>query len=1013
MPSIRHLRPRKTVEPPSAPRVLDYYQILGVERTAPDTEITQAFRRLVAQCDVDPSYSPSATPQRHLATLSAAYAVLVDPAKRQRYDRQLEERQRREAEGSRQEAEGSRQTAGGSRQEAGGGPQGEAVASVPLVPSVPFVPSEQPAGARSQAATARRPARGVRRMAEGPRAAKVDRLGTTRLLSRQATTLTAKPGPDRVPLRHPDSSLRQKAVEAAKHSVWWGLSLLIHACAIWIMANWNIQMAAVERVVPGGKMDTGIVDEVKVTLPPLPPDTGVPGGPLGPDPPVEVFQPAPIMLDREVKAELAKVKQSAIIGVEMEGPYSGRYVRSRGIAGGRRGGGPGGPGGPGTTEVSESSVEAGLRWLASKQLSIGSWKADREEARWADPGLTGLALLAFQGAGYTHTKGQYQDIVRRGLAYLKDVQDGEGCIALSAYVDGGAHKRVGGYMYNHGIATLALTEAYGMTKDLRLRERAERAVDFICKTQNSTGGWRYYANSPDADSSVSGWMVMALRSARLAGIEVPQKVFDGARRLFDSVTDKETGATSYMPGLPPSSAALIAVGLLCHQYLGMKSDDPYIDLASAAINKFPPVWLDVPRGEGMALENLPKTNPGANDYYFWYYANLALHQKRSEAWEKWHPQVRDLLTQQQLHDGPHVGSWPPLDRWSLRGGRVYSTCLGILCLKVYYRYSPIYKEVADPVLAAFGEAVTAYNDFVEAVPLKNEATAKARAKAQEALEGFLAKSEPKPNAPPDEPSRKRRGEAAKMLIAIAREAGEHDKAIALLNEIPTRFPGLLSDAERTSVLADCHLVHSRSLAAAGKADEAHREESKAVNIYFAAVKADPKLNPARALWTADRLFERDEWQKARELYESQAALIPKKVDPKTLQGGRAAYVCRQIFYCYNKIGLYSNAAEWLKRYEGIVGPSMALLRERADLERAQKQYPAARTIYETLMKRAAPYSTDWWRAKADQLEMFLLEGQRAHVDAEVGKLELFNPQLGGPQLRPRLLDLRRRAQAGS
>ena len=992
MPSIRSLRPKKPAEPAPAPRVLDYYQILGVERGASEAEITQAFRQLVAQCDVDPNYSPSAPPQRHLATLSTAYSVLVDPAKRLRYDRMLDERQ----EGSRQSAEGSRQ-----EEVASSVPQ---VSPVPRVPPVPSVP-------RRQAAAGSRPSK-----REGPLAAKAKRLAPTRILGRPATASAARHG--HAPIPHPGSPWRERIKETGKHSLWWGLSLLIHGCAIWITANWNIRMAVVERPVSSGKIDISrLIEEVKVTLPELPHDTGVPGGgSMGDDPPLETPQPPqPMPLEADLKFDPKKIEMTAVIGPEVPSAYARRPA----LSGGKRSGGPGlgpgdGPGVDGGDEVSVSSVLAGLRWLHAKQLSTGAWKADREEARWADPGLTGLALLAFEGHGFTHTKGEYQLTVRRGLAYLKSVQDAEGCLAFRAYQDGGNFKRIGGYMYCHAIGTLALTEAYGMTKDPMLRERTERAVDFIIKTQNSTGGWRYYSNSPDADSSVSGWMVMALHSATLSGVEVPQKVFDGARRFFDSVTDKEMGATSYMPGQPPSSAALIAVGLLCHQYLGMKPDDPYIDMASAAINKFPPTWFDVVPGEIMSLENLPVSHPGANDYYFWYYANLALHQRRGEAWEKWHPQVKRVLTEKQVRTGPDAGSWPPLDRWSLRGGRVYSTALATLCLEVYYRYAPIYRQVTDPVLAAFGEAWTAYDKYAEVAPQKDEAAAKARATAQEKLEGFLKLTDPKPSAKPDEPTRKRRGEAAKMLIACYRFAGENDKAISVLTDIPVRFPGILADTERTLVLAACLRARAQAEASAGKADESRRTLAQATELYFSVFKTAPELNPGMAYATAHRLFLAEEWQKARELYEAQAARLPKKLDPKTATGERAAYIFHQIATCYTKLGLYSNAVDWLKRCEGVVvGPSLSLLRERADLERTQKQFAGARSIYEDIMKRVPRRSADWWQAKADQLEMLLREGNRAEVVSEVDKLDLFNPDLGGPQFKRRFLDLRRQAQAGS
>ena len=335
----------------------------------------------------------------------------------------------------------------------------------------------------------------------------------------------------------------------------------------------------------------------------------------------------------------------------------------------------------GQTEASEQAVEAGLRWLALRQLSTGAWRTDSDLTRWADPGVTGLAMLAFLGAGYAHQEGKYRQTVSRAIAYIKREQDTEGCIGRMG------DRRRTGHMYNHGICTLALVEAYAMTKDQGLKEPAERAVDFISVAQNTMGGWRYYFNSADGDSSVSGWMVSALHAARLAKLHVPDKTLTGARKFFASVTNKEKGYTSYMAGLAPSSAALVAVGLLCNQYLGVEGDDPYIKLASHAILKFPPKWVELTKDNRLDIENLATREPGANDYYFWYYASLALHIAQDDHWAKWYPQVRDILVKHQEQQGANAGSWPPSSRWALRAGRVYSTAMAILALETCYRYT--------------------------------------------------------------------------------------------------------------------------------------------------------------------------------------------------------------------------------------------------------------------------------------------------------------------------------------
>ena len=373
--------------------------------------------------------------------------------------------------------------------------------------------------------------------------------------------------------------------------------------------------------------------------------------------------------------DTSRAQEGDAVRVGRAEPFAARQFRSQLV--GQRGG---------PTKKSEAAVERGLKWLANSQLPTGAWRTDRELSRWADPGVTGLATLAFLGAGHTHKQGRYDEVVRRALAYFKEQQDTEGCIGRK-----GAMARTG-HMYNHGIATLALVEAYAMTKDDALREPATRAVGFISRAQNSSGGWRYYFNSADADASVGGWMVSALHTARLAGLAVPDRTWQGARKFFDSVTNREKGYTSYMAGMQPSSAALVAVGLLCNQYLGEEDNSGYVKLASKAILQFPPRWVILTERDRMELENMAVRSPGANDYYFWYYASLALHQGRGWEWAEWHPKVRETLIKAQVRDGEDHGSWPPLSRWSVRGGRVYSTAMAILALEVYYRSVPAHQH---------------------------------------------------------------------------------------------------------------------------------------------------------------------------------------------------------------------------------------------------------------------------------------------------------------------------------
>ena len=185
------------------------------------------------------------------------------------------------------------------------------------------------------------------------------------------------------------------------------------------------------------------------------------------------------------------------------------------------GGGIGADGQGSPPPLTEETVELGLNFLVRQQLPDGSWSLQgitgEPAALVTDTGATALALLAFQGAGYNHREHQYADVVRGGIEYLVKNQKPDGDLYLP--MDDESNESV--WLYSHSMATLALCEAYGMTQDPRLKEPAQKAMDFIVASQHpERGGWRY-APQVGSDTSVTGWMMMALKSGELAGLEVP------------------------------------------------------------------------------------------------------------------------------------------------------------------------------------------------------------------------------------------------------------------------------------------------------------------------------------------------------------------------------------------------------------------------------------------------------------------------------------------------------------
>lgn len=288
--------------------------------------------------------------------------------------------------------------------------------------------------------------------------------------------------------------------------------------------------------------------------------------------------------------------------------------------------------------------------------------------------MTGLALLAFLGAGHTHLQGDYRDNVRRGLEFLLNSQDRRGSLEGQA--------RLFAKMYCHGMAGLALSEAYAMTGDSRLKDAVRNAAAFSAAAQHSvTGGWRYLPAQPGdssagslGDMSQHGWQVMILKSAKLSGIDVSDAVLAKASKFVTSAASgKHGGLSSYRPRERVSST-MTAEALVCRWFLDMPRGNE----------------LDQEAGDQLLAE-LP--NAQAPNFYYWYYGTLAMHEVQGEHWRRWNEAMQKTLLESQRRGGDESGSWDPDPVWGGYGGRTYSTALGALSLEVYYRYLPLYKPV--------------------------------------------------------------------------------------------------------------------------------------------------------------------------------------------------------------------------------------------------------------------------------------------------------------------------------
>jgi hypothetical protein len=329
----------------------------------------------------------------------------------------------------------------------------------------------------------------------------------------------------------------------------------------------------------------------------------------------------------------------------------------------------------GGNEETEEAVRLGLEWLKNQQAYDGSWS---HHGSVNQVSATSMALLAFLGAGHTHLEGQYTETVEKGMKWLMAQQNKEGCFARETY--------------SQAQATIALCELYGMTQDGRLREAGQLAVDFDEDFQNADGGWRYFGTT-SSDMSVTGWYVMALISARMAGLYVDQAKLNRVHKFLDSVqcNDMRTpvparrygkessnypGSTySYLPqgGRGSGSVPMTAEALLCRMYLGWEPGDHRVLNGCEFIGASP------------INRNAPSPS-----YYSMYYTTTTLHHVGGLHWSKWNNTMRVELPAMQIKTGPDIGSWPATGD-AVGNGPVYSTCMALYCLESYYRHLPLFE----------------------------------------------------------------------------------------------------------------------------------------------------------------------------------------------------------------------------------------------------------------------------------------------------------------------------------
>ncbi len=302
------------------------------------------------------------------------------------------------------------------------------------------------------------------------------------------------------------------------------------------------------------------------------------------------------------------------------------------------------------TPASEKAADRALEWLAKNQLGDGSYG---KLTLGTNPAIIGFAGLAFLAGGSVPGRGKYGKNVKNIGDYLSALQ------SKNPKTNG----LLGKTMYEHGFATVAMCEIYGMSKNEEYKKVVQDAVNLILICQNAKGGWRYSPRIADDDVTVTSCQVQALRAARDVGIVIPKETIQKASAYLVSCSSAN-GSMSYQPGQGGGGIERTGAGVLSMMALG--------DYTSKEVEK----------GADFILKS--RFSEASNHYYYGlYYCDQVMFQKGGEYWKSWYSQVRETLITIQKGDGSFA---------SPGYGEVYATALAALALELPYGYLPLFER---------------------------------------------------------------------------------------------------------------------------------------------------------------------------------------------------------------------------------------------------------------------------------------------------------------------------------